>query len=81
MQTFVKKFVRMEGAVCILLINTRTVLPQEHARHKRAVNGVNTTIEEWPWFVSLTDSDGTHYCGGALIANHWVITAAHCVTE
>uniref|UniRef100_A0A4W6C3Y4 Ovochymase 1 n=1 Tax=Lates calcarifer TaxID=8187 RepID=A0A4W6C3Y4_LATCA len=31
----------------------------------------------WPWHVSL-QSNGRHYCSGALIHRHWVITAKHC---
>ncbi|XP_069580258.1 ovochymase-1 [Brachyistius frenatus] len=31
----------------------------------------------WPWQVSL-QSNGRHYCSGALIHRHWVVTAQHC---
>lgn len=31
----------------------------------------------WPWQVSL-QFNGRHYCSGALIHPHWVITAKHC---
>ena len=33
---------------------------------------------EYPWVVSLMDRDG-HFCGGALIASKYVLTAGHCM--
>ncbi|XP_014236173.1 trypsin delta/gamma-like protein CG30031 [Trichogramma pretiosum] len=43
----------------------------------RIVGGKETTIEEHPWQVSI-QSRGFHFCGGSLISNNIVLTAAHC---
>ena len=44
------------------------------------VGGVDVDIEDYPWQVSLTSNpNGGGFCGGSIIANSWVLTAAHCV--
>ena len=59
--------------------------PQQQGRKRpvgqvRIVGGQEYVTSE-PWMVSLRDSYGFHYCGGTMIADTWVLTAAHCVTE
>lgn len=44
----------------------------------RIVGGEATTIEQSPYQVSLQVA-GEHFCGGAIIAKNWVVTAGHCV--
>ena len=52
----------------------------------RVVGGCATSIEEFPWQVSLFRTGGgsqvfNHFCGGSVIAERWVLTAAHCVED
>ena len=51
------------------------------------VGGEEAIPGAWPWMAALiTDPDGegpqiNQYCGGALIAPQWILTAGHCVSD
>ena len=47
---------------------------------KKVVGGVDVDIKDYPWQIALTSStEGSGFCGGSIIENSWVLTAAHCV--
>merc|ERR1712002_165866 len=46
----------------------------------RIVGGHEANRHEWPWQVALF-VDNAWFCGGALISDEWVMTAAHCAED
>jgi trypsin len=44
---------------------------------RRIVGGEPTDIKEHPWQVAL-QFRGNFFCGGSIIAQKWILTAAHC---
>ncbi|XP_070763178.1 ovochymase-2 [Enoplosus armatus] len=43
----------------------------------RVVGGAEAAYGSHPWIVSLQNR-GSHFCGGAILTDRWIMTAAHC---
>jgi trypsin len=47
-------------------------------REGRIVGGSNAALGQFPYQVSLRTAANFHFCGGSIINNRWVLSAAHC---
>uniref|UniRef100_A0A7N8Y9T5 Peptidase S1 domain-containing protein n=1 Tax=Mastacembelus armatus TaxID=205130 RepID=A0A7N8Y9T5_9TELE len=56
---------------------TATSLCGKAPRNTKIIGGEVAPPGSWPWQVSLALPLG-HFCGGSLINEEWVLTAAHC---
>ncbi|XP_044221279.1 chymotrypsin B-like [Thunnus albacares] len=55
-----------------------SAIPPDISGYSDIVNGKEAKPHSWPWQVSLQKCNGFHFCGGSLINQNWVVTAAHC---
>lgn len=46
---------------------------------ERIFGGFSVSIASRPFMASLRDNRNWHFCGGSILSNRWVLTAAHCV--
>ncbi|XP_026018681.1 serine protease 27-like [Astatotilapia calliptera] len=47
----------------------------------RIVGGLDSLLGEWPWQVDVQKHPDGHICGGSLITENWVLSAAHCFPD
>jgi len=45
----------------------------------KIIGGSSAGLSNWDWVVSLRDVNNTHFCGGSIINESYIITAAHCL--
>lgn len=45
----------------------------------RIGNGVNAILGEFPWMAILLYANRTPFCGGSIITDRYILTAAHCI--
>ena len=58
---------------------------RNHLKEKRIVGGMYLASQDkFPWQVSLQiklHGNYNHFCGGVILSNQWIVTAAHCVSH
>ncbi|MFP2906214.1 trypsin-like serine protease [Pyxidicoccus sp. 3LFB2] len=75
------------GAMSLLVGCGPEVVEEKQAQEpvsssgQEIVGGTATTITENPWQVSLQSTSGSHFCGGSVLNENWILTAQHCVNS
>ncbi|CAH2307939.1 prostasin isoform X1 [Pelobates cultripes] len=64
-------------SLCLLLVLLGAVDFGSCQVNSRIVGGEDAAPGDWPWQVSIWYNND-HACGGSVIANKWVLSAAHC---
>lgn len=60
-----------------IAVKAQSELPS--SRSAQIVGGQPADVGEWPWQAMVRA--GGYLCGGSLLADNWVVTAAHCVYD
>ncbi|RVE65354.1 hypothetical protein OJAV_G00135000 [Oryzias javanicus] len=61
--------------------NATSSWEEEPSRTESSVGGNLERLGGSPWQVLIHRPDGFGFCGGALVSDRWVVSAAHCMEE
>ena len=65
---------------CYCGLSNRVNFGKTDVDSNRIIGGKETEVNEYPWQVLITfkKKNGSYYCGGSIVSNSWILTAAHC---
>lgn len=69
----------MKLSPVLFALLTTSSLIQASTPSPRIIGGTTAPANAWPWMASLLTAQNEFFCGGSLIGNRYVLTAAHCV--
>ncbi|XP_046142276.1 uncharacterized protein LOC114874923 isoform X1 [Osmia bicornis bicornis] len=69
--------VKCKNLECGIRTQTPSQARSNVSRRCRIVGGGSSSTGSWPWQVALY-KEGDYQCGGALINERWILSAAHC---
>lgn len=77
---------RILAAMLVVLSLMSSLSAQAFQLTSRIVGGSMVVDDCYPFMVAVSfdqdrDSFFVHGCGGSLVSNSWVLTAAHCVVD
>ncbi|EDW96935.2 uncharacterized protein Dyak_GE24615 [Drosophila yakuba] len=70
---------RMRGEPLPGLANVERHRTTEAVPQGRVAGGTTATEGDWPWIASIQNVYSYHLCGGLILNEYWVLTAASCV--
>lgn len=58
---------------------SNSLVKRSNSKQTRIVGGKNASPHSSPWFVSIQEESFFSFCGGAILNQLWILTAAHCI--
>uniref|UniRef100_A0A8C5PHL2 Coagulation factor IX n=1 Tax=Leptobrachium leishanense TaxID=445787 RepID=A0A8C5PHL2_9ANUR len=61
--------------------NAEDIVPVTEDPFTKIVGGADSLKGEFPWQVLLLNKNKVGFCGGSIVNEKWIVTAAHCFIE
>ncbi|XP_058634053.1 coagulation factor X [Onychostoma macrolepis] len=62
-------------------VEEEAILPESSSRKQRIVNGMECLPGDCPWQALLISEDNIGFCGGTILNEYIVLSAAHCMNQ